>query len=94
VEATITAINAKTKDQLTFKPVPRNGHYVMALTPGIYDITIDSQGLPSITDKIIIYDLSSFQPETIKDYSFVKQEEPKKEPPHENNKPAPPNRIH
>ncbi len=42
IEATITATNVKTKDQLTFKPVPRNGHYVMALTPGVYSIQITS----------------------------------------------------
>ncbi|HXB10456.1 MAG TPA: hypothetical protein VNZ45_00605 [Bacteroidia bacterium] len=97
IEATITATNTKTKDQLTFKPVPRNGHYVMALTPGIYSIQITCNGFPNLSDNIVIYDLSSFQPETVKDYSFVKQEikEEKKEPPHdEKNKPAPPHSLH
>jgi hypothetical protein len=100
IAATITATNTKTRDQLTFKPVPRNGHYVMALVPGVYDIKIECNGFSPITDNIVIYDLSSFQPETVKDYSFVKEESrtPEKEnhtpAPHEKPKTAPPNSVH
>jgi hypothetical protein len=70
-ETTITATNTKTKDDLTFKPT-ENGHYTMALAPGMYNIKIECDGLTTITDNIVIYDLSSFQPETIKNYSFLK----------------------
>jgi len=96
VEATITAINVKTKDQLTFKPVPRNGHYVMALTPGVYSIKIESNGLTPLTDNIVIYDLSSFQPETVKDYSFIKENNtpPPHTPKDEKIKTAPPGSVH
>lgn len=77
IDATITATNIKTQDQLTFKPIPRNGHYIMALVPGIYSIKIECNGYSNpITDTIIIYDLSSFQPETVKDYSFVENKRP------------------
>ncbi len=100
VEATITATDAKNKDAqpLIFKPT-KNGHYVMALIPGTYDITIESDGLPTLKDKIIVMDLSSFQPETVKDYSLVPQEPQQQQTPPPNNdknkpKSQPPNRLH
>ena len=100
VDATITATDSKNKDAqpLIFKPT-KNGHYVMALIPGTYDITIESQGVPTLKDKIIVMDLSSFQPETVKDYSLVQQDPQQQQTPPPNNdknkpKPKSPNSIH
>ncbi|MGP8215051.1 MAG: hypothetical protein ACLQQ4_05765 [Bacteroidia bacterium] len=89
VDATIAVTDTKNKDAepLIFKPA-KNGHYVMALIPGIYDVTIDCGNLPAFKDKLIILDLSSFKPETIKDYNLVPQ--PAQEPPTDDkNKPKP-----
>lgn len=72
IDALITVTNAKTSDQFQFKPIPRNGRYIMALPPGIYRVKVECNGYTTLTDNIIIYDLSSFQPETIKNYSIVK----------------------
>ena len=100
VEATITATDSKNKDSqpLLFKPA-KNGHYIMALLPGTYDISIESQGLPTLKDKIIVMDLSSFQPETVKDFSLVPQEPQQQQTPPPTNdknkpKPKPSNSIH
>ncbi len=99
VDATIAIMDPKNKDAdpLLFKAT-KNGHYVMALMPGIYDMTIDSKGLPTYKDKLIIMDLSSFQPETVKDYILVPQvpQEPTPTPTNDKNKPKPqsPNRVH
>jgi len=99
MEATITAVDTKNKDldPLIFKPT-KNGHYVMALIPGSYDITIQCEGFPTLKDKLTVFDLSSFQPETVKDYSLVPQQEaPQTSPPTNDKnkpKPQPPNRIH
>ncbi len=98
LEGTITATDPKNPDQqpLTFKPT-RNGKYVMALMPGIYDISIECDGYPTLKDKLIIMDLNSFQPETIKDYSLVpQQQQPAPPPNNDKNKPKspPPNRVH
>ncbi len=98
VEATITATDSKNKavDPLLFKPT-KSGHYVMALVPGVYDIKIECEGYPTFTDKIVVLDLSSFQPETVKDYSLIPNQEPI--PPTTTNdknkpKPTPANRVH
>lgn len=72
MEALMTVVNNKTKDQYQFKPIPRNGHFVMALPPGVYSLKIECSGYNTLTDNIIIYDLSSFQPETVKNYTLVK----------------------
>ncbi len=72
IEALITVTNSKTSDQFQFKPIPRNGHFIMALTPGIYKVKIECNGYTPLNDNIIIYDLSSFQPETVKNYTLQK----------------------
>ncbi len=95
----ITAVDTKNKDlaPYQFKPT-KTGHYVMALTPGVYDVTIDCDGYPSTRDKLTVFDLSSFQPETVKNYSFIPQEQQQPTPPPTNDKnkpkPQPPNRNH
>jgi len=99
IEAMITAVDTKNKDlpPYQFKPT-KTGHYVMALTPGVYDVTIDCDGYPSTRDKLTVFDLSSFQPETVKNYSFIPQEQQQPTPPPTNDKnkpkPQPPNRNH
>ncbi|NNM94648.1 MAG: tetratricopeptide repeat protein [Bacteroidia bacterium] len=72
IEALMTVTNVKTSDQFQFKPIPRNGHYIMALPPGVYRVKIECSGYTTLNDNIIIYDLSSFQPETDKNYSLSK----------------------
>jgi len=91
-QATITATNTKTKDQLTFKPIPKSGNYVMALMPGVYSIQITCSNLPPINDNVVVYDLSSFQPETVKNYSFIK--ETNTPAPNEKTKATPPHSVH
>ncbi|HXP49731.1 MAG TPA: hypothetical protein VN922_07255, partial [Bacteroidia bacterium] len=95
VEAIITATDTKTKDATPLKfKTSKNGHYVMALMPGIYDISIESKDQPPFKDKLIIMDLSSFVPETVKDYSLVPQipqqpQQPTPPPTNDKNKPKP-----
>lgn len=94
VVATITATDSKNKnlEPLMFKPA-RNGHYVMALVPGSYDIKIESPGLPTYFDKIVVMDLSSFVPETVKNYDLLnpppQQQQPAPTPTNDKNKPKP-----
>lgn len=100
VIATITATDSKNKnaEPLMFKPT-KNGNYVMALIPAVYDIKIESPGLPTFTDKLVVMDLSSFKPETVKDYSLINQppqQAPTPAPTNDKNKPKPKpaNRVH
>jgi tetratricopeptide (TPR) repeat protein len=88
MEASITA-TSKDKSVLTFKPT-RNGKYVMALLPGIYDIKITCEGQDDKTDKIIVMDMGSFQPETVKDYSYLAAEPVPTPNKTNDNKPKPP----
>jgi len=98
MEAIITVTNTKDKTQqpFTFKPT-KSGKYVMALMPGIYDIKIECEGHDDITDKIIVMDLGSFQPETVKNYSYVNAPPPTPEPKKTNGnnktKSPPPHRL-
>lgn len=65
----ITATNCKTKERFYFKPIPQNGHYIMALLPGVYDIYIQCKGYIAVADKMVIYN-NSFKTELMKNYTL------------------------
>ncbi|MEO6883723.1 MAG: hypothetical protein ABI199_06840 [Bacteroidia bacterium] len=72
ISSQITAINTKTNDSLSFIPIQSSGKYVMALIPGIYNITITANGYKTISDKIIVFDIGTFKGETKKNYLLEK----------------------
>lgn len=88
VNAKITALNHDAKDSLfNFKPLKRNGHYVMVLLPGTYELKIECNNYAPITDKITIFDIGEIKTDIEKDYSFVTEapvnnEKPKPKPHH------------
>lgn len=73
VQATITAVNNKTNDEITFLSNKTTGRYVMALLPGIYKVTISSEGYADITETLIVYEFGVARPETVKDYVLMKK---------------------
>ena len=72
VASQITAFNKKTNVTFNYTPIPDNGKYVMALKPGIYDITISADGYQPIKDVVVVMDMSSFKPESKKNYILQK----------------------
>jgi hypothetical protein len=72
MSAMITALNTKTNEELTFVPNSSTGRYIMALLPGKYKITITCDGYKELKDDIIIFDFGIAKPETVKDYTLLK----------------------
>lgn len=70
LKAQIVATNIKTKEELHFKPSHVTGRYIMALQPGIYNVSISVEGYEEITDNVIVYDFGMNRPENVKDYTL------------------------
>jgi tetratricopeptide (TPR) repeat protein len=73
VQATITATNTKTNDEITFVTNKSTGRYVMALMPGIYKIKITADGYKDIDETLVVFEFGVARPETIKDYVIMKK---------------------
>jgi tetratricopeptide (TPR) repeat protein len=67
----ITAVNKKTKQEHTFSPSP-TGKYIMAFQPGVYDISISSEGYEPVADNIVVFEVGGDRPEILKDYTLKK----------------------
>lgn len=68
VQATITAVNQKTNDEISFISNKNTGRYIMALLPGIYKVKISADGYQEIDETIVVYEFGVARPETVKDY--------------------------
>jgi hypothetical protein len=72
-DVTITALNKKTADEITFVPNKTSGRYVMALLPGTYKVTITSGGYTDYTENLNVFEFGVAKPETIKNYVLIKK---------------------
>ncbi|MFL5762770.1 MAG: hypothetical protein ACJ77K_02440 [Bacteroidia bacterium] len=67
----ITVNDNKTKEMVgTYVPNPNTGRYVMVLSPGTYDVSVEANGFQAVNEKITILDKSSFKFEITKDLSL------------------------
>jgi len=73
VQATITAVNSKTNDEITFVSNRTTGRYIMALLPGIYKIKITADGYADINETVVVFEFGVARPETVKDYVIMKK---------------------
>jgi tetratricopeptide (TPR) repeat protein len=73
IQPTITALNTKTNDEITFVANKTNGRYVMALLPGTYKIKITTDGYKDIDETIVVFEFGVARPETIKNYVVMKK---------------------
>jgi len=78
-DAVIKATDLSNKDAqpLTYAPIPTSGKYIMALSPGVYLISVEIDGYNSITENLTILDKGSFQPEIKKDFVLSKKNQNK-----------------
>jgi tetratricopeptide (TPR) repeat protein len=73
IQATITATNQKTNDEITFVSNKNTGRYVMALLPGIYKLNIQADGYNDVNETLVIFEFGVARPETVKDYVMQKK---------------------
>ncbi len=73
LDVTITAINKKTSDEITFVPNKTSGRYIMALLPGSYKINISSSGYADYTENLVVFEFGIAKPETLKNYLLLKK---------------------
>ena len=71
----ITVSDPKMPDALpqTYRPIPSSGKYVMGLTPGKYNVSVEADGYNTINETLIILDKGSFLPEINKNFKLTKQ---------------------
>lgn len=64
----ITVTDTKTQEIVgNYLPNPNSGRYVMVLSPGTYEVSIEANGFVPVTEKVTILDKSSFKFEISKD---------------------------
>lgn len=64
----ISVTNIKTQEMVgNYLPNPNTGKYVMVLSPGNYEVSIEANGFQATTDKISILDKGSYKFEITKD---------------------------
>jgi hypothetical protein len=64
----ISVTNAKTQEIIgNYLPNPNTGNYVMVLSPGAYEVSIEANGFQSANDNISILDKGSYKFEITKD---------------------------
>ncbi len=68
LEAEIVAVNAQNGEELFYKANSHTGHYVMALLPGKYNLTIKCNNYPPKTEVLTIFELGT--KESTKDIVF------------------------
>lgn len=73
VQATITATNSKTNDEITFLSNKTSGRYIMALLPGIYKLKISCDGYADVNETVVVFEFGVARPETVKDYVLMKK---------------------
>jgi tetratricopeptide (TPR) repeat protein len=73
IQATITAVNTKTNDEITFVSNRTTGRYVMALLPGTYKVKITTDGYKDIDETIVVFEFGVARPETIRNYVVMKK---------------------
>ncbi len=73
VQATITAVNQKTNDEIAFVSNKTSGRYIMALLPGIYKVKISADGYADINETLVVFEFGVARPETVKDYVIQKK---------------------
>lgn len=67
----ITVTDSKSQEVVgNYLPNPNSGRYVIVLSPGTYDISIEANGFQAISDKINILDKSSYKFEITRDVSL------------------------
>lgn len=67
----ITVTDSKSQEVVgNYLPNPNSGRYVMVLSPGIYDISIEANGFQAVSDKINILDKSSYKFEITRDVAL------------------------
>jgi len=72
LDAIITVTNSKTQEEVgTYKPVPSNGKYVLALPPGKYVISVEATGYKPHIDNVLVFDIAAI-PEIKKDMLLSK----------------------
>lgn len=72
LDAIITVTNSKTQQDMgTFKPVPANGKYVLALPPGKYVINVEAAGYKTLIDNVLVFDIAAI-PEIKKNLILTK----------------------
>jgi hypothetical protein len=54
-----------------YLPNPHSGHYVMALSPGTYDISIEASGFQPVKETISVLDKNSYRFEITKDIQLL-----------------------
>ena len=73
IQATITAVNTKTNDEITFTSNKNTGRYIMALLPGSYKVKISAEGYAEINESLVVFEFGVAKPETVKDYVIQKK---------------------
>jgi len=73
IQATISATNTKTNDEITFVSNKTTGKYIMALLPGTYKVKINCDGYKDIDETIIVFEFGVARPETVKNYVILKK---------------------
>src|ERR1043165_3317287 len=70
----VTIRDMKNKDalELTYNPNPSTGKFIMALTPGKYEVTIEADGYKTLTDVFFIFDIGVGQNESKKTFLLQK----------------------
>lgn len=72
IDAYITIVDSKTKDELDAKNVnPKTGRYIFIVTPGKYIINITGKGFKPFQGEINIYDKSDFTSEVERNFILL-----------------------
>ena len=68
----IIATEKTNNEEYSFSPNAKNGHFIMALPEGNYDIVVSSEGYNEIKENIIVTDVGSNSNEKKKDFKLLK----------------------
>lgn len=72
LDALITVTNAKNQQDMgTYKPVPSNGKFVLALPPGKYVLNVEAAGYKTLIDNVLVFDIAAI-PEIKKNLILTK----------------------
>jgi hypothetical protein len=70
---TVTNVKDKSMQPFTYIPNTKSGKFIMALTPGKYEITVEAKGYKRYSESLIVFDIGYMQNDTKKTFILQKQ---------------------